>query len=38
MNDDKDGDDNNTGKMMTKIEWEIQNFQKIFFAKIMCVF
>lgn len=36
MNDDKDGDDNNTGKMKTQIEWEIQNFQ-FFFAKSVCV-
>ena len=28
MNYDKDGDDNNTTKMTTLIEWEIQNFQK----------
>ena len=28
MNDDKDGDNNNTGKMTTQIEWEIQNLKK----------
>jgi hypothetical protein len=37
MNDDKDGDDNNTGKMTAQIEWEIQHFQKKIFAKNMCV-
>ena len=36
-NDDKDGDDNNMGKMTSQIETEIQNYQKFFFAKNMCV-
>jgi hypothetical protein len=33
MNYDKDSDDNNAEKMTTQIESEMQNFQKIFFAK-----
>jgi len=34
MNDDKDVDDNNTGKMTTQIECEIQNTQFFFSPKI----
>jgi hypothetical protein len=37
MIDDKDGDDNNMGKMTIQIEREIQNLKKKFFAKIVCV-
>ena len=33
-NDDKDGDDNNMGKMTSQIEIEIQNYQK--FSLKMC--
>ena len=33
MNDDKDGADNNMGKMTSETEIEIQNYQKLFFAK-----
>jgi hypothetical protein len=36
MNDDKYGNDNNMGKMMTQIKPKIQKFQK-FFAKNVCV-
>jgi len=36
INDDKNGVDNNTVKVRTQIEREIQNFQT-FFAKNVCV-